>query len=600
MRPVSLLVLLLALGAGLSAQTGLGGTVASFRGFDQDGDGEPEIDDLELLGAAGDGKELVLVVVEQRLLGAGSEALRQALDRLIADLAAEGRRAALIGLRFRASTRHRDGRLLLALREFFRAVAAREGLAGAILVGRFPDALIVRSCNWRKKGDVELQLAAGKKKFSAVHYLRRVPEDVARRGDLVLADLDGRWEDLYVEEKTELEAIEAVFAGAIPPEGGDCVAIGRRTRSFTDFFQVADGRLEIAVGSEPGRERLVIHDEAADHECSAADRQRPNVIARPEILISRLDARGIALRPREDLTDAEGRGLIDERGRPRALVVAEGRKPPHWAKDLWVFDPELEGRLLVEYLDRNHRHRRSGPAEGWRPASFACDLGSGYRQVAAARADWREVVIARDDVAGRPGPGDFVDWLARPAILRTLRAHSDEWGSQLGKGDPAALDQRFTGPPVAWSPRGHGLVPSLAAAAGKGKVDWFLLQAFWRDPKLVAAPCFYLHTGCNAVSPPGARDRRHDHPAYGLRSGGESLLFFGGGLALIGRSKVFYDEPRGFAEVLRSNASFGETWRHYFDVESKAKSWAEVGGDIGRKRAYFWSLLGDWTLTLGR
>lgn len=66
----------------------------------------------------------------------------------------------------------------------------------------------------------------------------------------------------------------------------------------------------------------------------------------------------------------------------------------------------------------------------------------------------------------------------------------------------------------------------------------------------------------------------------------------------MGRAKVFYDEPAGFCPTLARGGTFGEAWQQYFHLEADAESWAEVGGDIGRKRSYFWSLLGDWTLTL--
>jgi len=33
-------------------------------------------------------------------------------------------------------------------------------------------------------------------------------------------------------------------------------------------------------------------------------------------------------------------------------------------------------------------------------------------------------------------------------------------------------------------------------------------------------------------------------------------------------------------------------------IEAKAERWGAVGGDIGRKRSYFWSVLGDATLRL--
>ena len=45
-------------------------------------------------------------------------------------------------------------------------------------------------------------------------------------------------------------------------------------------------------------------------------------------------------------------------------------------------------------------------------------------------------------------------------------------------------------------------------------------------------------------------------------------------------------------------ATVGDAWRGTFEIESNAAAWSKVGGDIGRKRTYFWSLLGDWTLRL--
>ena len=64
--------------------------------------------------------------------------------------------------------------------------------------------------------------------------------------------------------------------------------------------------------------------------------------------------------------------------------------------------------------------------------------------------------------------------------------------------------------------------------------------------------------------------------------------------------RCFYDEPREFAAVLGNGGTIGDAWRRYFELESQAANWDEVGGDIGRKRAYFWSVVGDCTLTLRR
>ncbi len=69
---------------------------------------------------------------------------------------------------------------------------------------------------------------------------------------------------------------------------------------------------------------------------------------------------------------------------------------------------------------------------------------------------------------------------------------------------------------------------------------------------------------------------------------------------MVGRAKVFYDEPRGFCAALGEGRTFGAAWQRYFAIESVATDWREVGDDIGRKRSYFWSIVGDWTLRLPR
>ncbi len=113
-------------------------------------------------------------------------------------------------------------------------------------------------------------------------------------------------------------------------------------------------------------------------------------------------------------------------------------------------------------------------------------------------------------------------------------------------------------------------------------------------------PYLMIHTGCEALSPPGAVAHAFDDPEYGRFAHAESILFFTPCLAMVGRAKVFYDEPRGFCEALATGATFGDAWRRYFAIEGKAANWDEAGGDIGRKRAYFWSVVGDWTLRMPR
>ena len=570
---------------------------ARFDGFDMDRDGRVEIRRAHVVHEAGDAGPRALVLVEPRLwqTGEGQRDLRPAVRRLVDDLAAEGHRAAAITIDLALHERHQDGRYLLAMRELLRAFAADGELRAALLFGHFPDALLVRTCNWRKRETVTLRRGTkSAQTYEKAHLLRRVPEPVADRADLVLADLDGHWEDLYVQPRTALPRTHVVFDGPIPARGGVCRDHARGTGTFADFFHVQDGTLSLR--ETPDGLVADLDNRAGGGECSEADRSRPNVIARPDILVSRIDARGTAMAVDPELTGVDGNGLLDADGRPRAVAFAAG-KPPSWRR-IWRFDPALERQLLAEYLDRNHAFRTGTAATAWRPSSLACDLPSGYRNLARADDAWLPKVADRSDLRGRTTLVDAANWFAFPAVLRTIRAHSDPWGAVFRKQGVGELHQRIGGPAWSWSASKDRLVPSLHAPCRGGKLDWHLLHTLWRNGAVAAAPSIYLHTGCRGISPPDARKRAFDHPGYGRMQGGEAVLLFGNGVALVGRAKVFYDEPRGFAETLGAGGTVGDAWARYYELESSAASWGRVGGDIGRKRSYFWSVLGDATLRL--
>src|SRR5690606_3677227 len=118
--------------------------------------------------------------------------------------------ADVIAVALAPSEIHQDGQFILALRDFLRAVDANGELAGVVLVGHFPDSSIVRTCNWRKHGNVALRRKTPEaKSYTNVRHLRRHPELVAKRADIVLADLDGRWEDVYVQPKLRIDSVMA-------------------------------------------------------------------------------------------------------------------------------------------------------------------------------------------------------------------------------------------------------------------------------------------------------------------------------------------------------------------------------------------------------
>src|SRR5690606_13263996 len=128
-------------------------------------------------------------------------------------------------------------------------------------------------------------------------------------------------------------------------------------------------------------------DRSGDHECSDVERQSANALAIPDILVSRIDARGVALRVRSDIVGKSGEGLLDADGLPQAVAFAERKLVPDWRR-VWQLDPVLERQLLADYFDRNHAYRTRTVEVAWRPTSIAHGLGSGFAEMTKAADDW--------------------------------------------------------------------------------------------------------------------------------------------------------------------------------------------------------------------
>ncbi len=570
-----------------------------FSPHDLDGDGVAEITSLRVeLPPAELDAPLLLVVVEARLLDASEhEDLRPSLATFCADLTRDGWRPALVAAELYRGPEHQDGRSLLALRRVFQEVDAHDpDFAGAVLVGSFPEALLVRSYNWRKKGRVVCRKGAPDQRvYTDVPYLRTVPEPVAMRCELVLADLDGHWEERYIQPRVRLPTLVSVFPDGVPAGGGPCEDFQRGGVVFEDLFYVNDGHFDTRelLGADGEVIGLAVEplDAFENAECTAADKALGNPLARPDIGVSRIDASHVALRVRDDLRGVDGAGLLDDEGRPQRIEL-EGEAPHPF--EVWEPDPALERRLLREYFARNHAWRSGAFRDAFRPAAISHDLGNGWGTVRAAHAAWAESAQPEADRGRRASLLDYVRWLKEPAALRDVRAHSDCYGSVFAKVSRGALHEACGGPVWGWSRKGNALVPQLHPS----KADFPLYRSLWENGALPRGGALYLHTGCDGVSPAGARTEAYDAPGYGFWQGAECLLFYADALALLGRAKVFYDAPRGFSEVLAEGGTMGDAWRRYFELEGAAQSARQVGGGIGRKRAYFWSVVGDWTLRL--
>lgn len=577
--------------APLAAQSPMAAVVSTFVGCDLDRDGVPELRALELLHETGaSGAPLVVVFLEARLLRAARAAtapaiaaLRERLLRHARDLGNEGCRAALVAVEVHRGPPHQDGRTLLALRRLLQALSQQTSpLAAALLVGHFPDALLVRTCNWRRQERLQLPRRNGDlvEIGPTTTNVRSVPEYVAHRCDIVLADLDGQWEQVYVPGPAKLPSVTTAFGDTVPVGGGPSLGILTGKLEVIDVFHVLDGTAKV----DRAKFAVALDDADRDHECTAADRQLGNPLAQPEIAVSRLDAYGIAMAP-------EARALdLDQH--PHAVAATSEEDQIAWQRD---FGFEL--RLLGEYFDRNHAFRTTPlPKAQDKPASIAHGLGSGLAALREAKPAWHDFAEPGYDCAQGADLLTLVAWLQRPAVLRTLRAHSDPHAAAFEQTDPVALERAVGGAPWCWSRQAWQLVPSLRANQG-GRADWWFYRTLYENHVLPESPYFLVHTGCEALSPPAAT-AAFDAPEYGRFAHAESILFFTPCLAIVGRAKVFYDEPRGFCAALAEGATFGDAWRRYFAIEGAAASWGEVGDDIGRKRAYFWSVLGDCTLRL--
>jgi hypothetical protein len=608
--------------AGAVAPESLASICEAHAGLDVDGDGIAEVERLSLVAREDSEDEaantpLLLVLVEERLLAplssktgdAGAADIMASLRTFLDDLRVDGFRPRLVRAAVYAGERHQDGLTLLGLRRFLQAVRAWDSsLAGAVLVGSFPDAYLVRSYNWRLHRPVTLRKGTpAEKRYGKVPHLRTVPEGVAQRSELVLSDLDGRWEERYIQGARRLRTVYGIYPDGIPPRGGPAADTQIGGVVFEDFFFVDDGRLDVREVLGPGPdgqgEQVVGYeleplDAYEDAECAPADLERPNPMARPDICVSRIDARRVALRPRRDVRGVDGRGLLDEEGRPQAVRFTSKQAVPKW-RSIWERDPALERRLLVEYFARNHAFRAGAfPEEAFRPTAIARDLGNGWKQVRNGHARWNGLSQPERYRGQKATLIDLVAWLKEPAVLRDLRGHSDPWGTTFGRTDLTALLGEAGGTPWSWTRKGDRLVPSLEAACKGGKADFAIYRTLWENRVLPETGSIYMHTGCDSISPGGAKRRSYTHPGYGSWQGAEALMFYTGALAVVGRAKVFYDAPRGFYPALAEGRTVGEAWARYFELESAATNRKQVGGGIGRKRAYFWSVLGDWTLRL--
>lgn len=586
--------------------------LSQYSHYDRSGDGIEDIESLSLLSFEDDAEsvtqddQLVVVLVEPRLLTdlPGSEYttddLLDRLERFRRDLEIDGFTPRFVEASVYNGSQHRDGHTVLAIREFFRDLDdSFTNFEGAILVGSFPEASLVRRWLWRKD---DKKLTVDGQEYTNVDYLRIVPEGVSPRAELVLADLTGNWEDIYEEGPEDLESIEAIpdddVASGWPQDGlFESSTFNRSTKTYEDFFWIRDDDYEKQPANSEDELRLQLSTAQRHPEISSADENAPNPIALPDIFVSRINPRHVAVGPDETFRDEHGNNFLAADGKPQAV---ETDAPIDLARKTRQRDAELEREILLDYFDRNHDFRAGAFADlPFRPGAVGHDFSANglANYLDDATSSFESPVKAND-----ASLLEYVDWLKKPAVLKGIYAHSSRWNTSFGTDyDVDDLEQAAGGRPWRWkqttntSPLRYE--PSFEDQGSHA--DLYLHRTIWENGVLDGTGAnLFIHVGCSVNTPHGAHHHPYNSQAYGGFQNGEGVLFYLNGVALMARAKVFYDKPRQFPEALGESrtAHFGDAWKEYFEVES------QDGGLVSKvasnKRAYNWSVLGDWTLRL--
>jgi len=640
----------------------------AFCNFDINGDGLAEINSLTPMQARPEPyiaqpNGVIIVFVERRIVmdnpatGTSGTAMKLMLDILGNDLFKDGYYPYFVTADVYAGPRHQDGRTLLAMRRFLQQVRRYYPLSATLLVGSFPDASIVRTV-LVKDGASEFSaksFLSGTAPFSGYtgYYLSIASEEITTRAEIILGDLDGNWEDLYREhlKAVDYEFLPRTRSSMFPFENEveQTGTYNRYERCFDDVFHIVDHNMTVGVDRSlfentvppniPARSA-----EAQDIACSdafppqtltfslhslaepspeatAADKQLPNRIARPEIVVGRINPLSIAIRPIAPVSDS-GAGPLDASGVPQRLVGVHYQPAVIWSRD-----PDIERRLIVDYIARAHKFRLGGDRNfPLRVSSIRGPddgLGSPHNFNDLLRPAFGSVTPEATEVDDASAV-DFVAWLKQPAVLRGIAAHSDRVNSQF-ENHPAARDLEVAAGANAF---GEGIwrwVYALNGAANTltpsfermpADVNFYVYRTLWENKVLAnSAQMFVIHDGCEVMRFANSETLPYNDIHYGQRddkgavSNGESLMFYANGLGLMARNKVFNDTPVGFIEAVRaSGGRFGYGWAGYLNAEASNQNMDERAVDpttpdrrhrtLQRKRSYFWNMIGDPTLRL--
>lgn len=587
-----------------------------FINFSIQNPNEPEISRLTLIdfesnypvGSTAD--RMVVVLIDRRILKIEGdqptrEALHLSLETYKRDLIADGILSKFIIADLYNGPSHKDGQIVIAIRRFFQEIKKTyTEFEGAVLVGNFPEASILRRVIWTPR-------RSGKRKL----YIE--PELISERSDVVLADLSGKWETLYRQFPFHTEQIIAVPDEETQLKAwheGEEIKPGIFTSSefeignsplYRDVFYLDEATYQVLMHQESPAKRLRIQVSDTDRnpEIGFFDQFQLNKIAKPEIAVSRINAFHIARNPDPNLKGTDGKGFLSPDGGPISVKGLQHREKAtsDEGKNLFTkVDLDFERKLYIDYFRKNHAHRIGSfsllpfraavisGSEDFDPNSYLPSLTEASENLQTP------LTFPHADLV------DYVRFLKMPAVLKFIIAHSSAKNSDFKENrNEMALLQAVGGNPLRWVTNysKSELEPSFVGYWKKA--DIFLYRAIWRlNGYSEAGASIMIHSGCNVNSVSETQTVPYTSEQYGVWSNAEGILFFTNAIVLFSRAKTFNDFPKGFLEGFKKSpqATLGTCWFSYYDYESKNLRVSKK--NIARKKAYFWSLLGDWTLRL--
>lgn len=601
--------------------------MAKYAAFDINGDGFRELNSLTYAlpdntppATAPKGMAIVFVdpryLIDDPKLSVSAFSIKLWLSLYRADLMADGYDPRFVAADVeRSYVRHQDGRDLLALRRFAKDVRASYPLRQVVFVGDFPEATILRRTLVR---GAYTGLLNNGITYLDVDAMWVNSELVAGRTELPFADLDGNWEALYQENLgvTDVVMVPPTGTPSWPAAGGIYVSKAYKAtpRSYQDVFYVRDDDTGFWENGGDGR-LTVARVSDKNPELAANDLALANPIARPELQVSRINPRHVAVQPFTKVGVGAYESALDPDGFPNSV-------PAYANTDVtWLEDADFERRLVVDFMQRAHAFRSgsdralpfraagirsSGGAGLDSPSSISSTLGAAATFGSALNSDWAML-------------DGYVAWLKQPGVLRGVSTHSNAVNSWFGGPvSSAALEAAVGSRAFTWV-RKEGTIPMLIPTydqydgtgtfVGTVVANMRLHRALWTGHALAnAGQRFYVPLGCEVNSPANFATKAYWDRDYAPEQNAESTLFFVNGLGVLSRSKVFNDMPPASAfAAIKSAGNFGAALGGYFGADATTSSlnsatWTSWPDHrertLQRKRAYNWGVVGDGTLRL--